>query len=64
MLQNEKGVKIMKKKICAAVFGISLFLIIGLVGGVECGEPLSNLLWCLPLGVAMCVSAVVGRFGY
>ena len=54
----------MKKKICAAVFGISLFLIIGLVGGVECGEPLSNLFWCLPLGVAMLVSAVIGEFGY
>ena len=54
----------MKKKICGAVFGISLFLIIGLVGGVECGEPLSNLFWCLPLGLAMWVSAVIGEFGY
>jgi hypothetical protein len=52
----------MKKKICGAVIAISLFLIIGIVGGVECGEPIGNLLWCCPLSMAMAVSAVIGNF--
>jgi hypothetical protein len=52
----------MKRQICAAVFGISLLLIIGLVGGVDCGEPISNLIWTIPLGIVMIVSAIVGEF--
>jgi len=52
----------MKKRICATIIAISLFLIIGLVGGVECGEPVGNLLWCIPLACAMWVSAIVGEF--
>lgn len=54
----------MKKKICGAVFGINLFLIIGLVGGVECGEPITNMLWCIPCACAMLVAAVIGEFGF
>ena len=52
----------MKQKVCATVMLICIFLIIGLAGGVECGEPLSNLLWCLPLSLVALGSALVGDF--
>lgn len=51
----------MKKKICGALFVIGLILVIGIVGGTECGEPLSNLLWCIPIMFVMWVLARVGR---
>lgn len=54
----------MKKKICGAIIAISLFLIIGLVGGVDCGEHISNLLWCIPCACAMWVAAIIGEFGF
>jgi hypothetical protein len=54
----------MKRKICAAVMAISLFLIIGLIGGVDNGQPITNMLWAIPLFVAMVVSAVVGEFTF
>lgn len=54
----------MKQKICAFVFGTSLLLIIGIVGGIDCGEPLTNMLWTIPLGLAMVISGIVGRFIY
>ena len=49
----------MKKKICGFIFGISLLLIIGIVGGVDCGEPLTNVLWCIPLLAAMGISGFI-----
>ena len=52
----------MKRMICGVIFGIGFFLMVGLVGGVDCGEPLSNMLWCIPCAVAMIVSAIVGEF--
>ena len=48
----------MKQKISFAVFVLSLILNIGIIGGVECGEPLSNLWWCVPLFLVTAVSAV------
>ena len=64
MPKKVKGKRNMKKTICAWVFGICLFLIIGIFGGVECGQPLSNLFWCLPLALTAVVSAVIGEFGF
>jgi hypothetical protein len=51
----------MKRKICGALFVIGLFLIWGIIGGVDNGEPLSNVLWMLPIALVMWVSAKVGR---
>ena len=39
----------MKEKICVAIIGICMLLIIGLFGGVDNGEPVTNLVWCVPL---------------
>ena len=49
----------MKKTICAWVIAICIFLIIGIVGGIDHGQPLTNIIWCLPLAVAMWVSAII-----
>lgn len=50
----------MKKIISELVFAISLLLIFGIVGGVEHGQPLTNMLWCIPLlflmGVSKCIA--------
>lgn len=45
------------KKVLAGICGICLVLTVGVVGGVENGQPLTNLLWCIPL---MAVSLVTG----
>ena len=39
----------MKEIICSIIISVCLFLVIGIIGGVENGAPLSNLLWCFPL---------------
>ena len=39
----------MKQTICIIIIFVCLFLVIGIVGGIENGQPLSNALWCLPL---------------
>lgn len=49
----------MKKTLFAVLFCISVFLMIGIVGGVECGESLSNMLWCIPVAVLAMISAVL-----
>jgi hypothetical protein len=51
------------RKFYGAVCGICLFLILGLVGGVELGASLSNLVWCIPLVVLALLSGLlsVGR---
>lgn len=52
----------MKKKICGVILAISLFLVIGIVGGIQQGEPFRNALWCFPfMGVAL-ASAKIGGF--
>jgi hypothetical protein len=51
----------MKKKICGVVFVISFFLLVGIVGGVDCGEPVTNMFWCIPCLGAMWLSAIHGN---
>ena len=48
----------MKNKIFGFLFGISLFLIIGIVGGIDNGQSLSNMLWGIPLTAIMIVSGI------
>ena len=51
----------MKKKICGFLFIVGMVLILGLVGGIEHGEPLSNGFWCFPIMFVMWVISRVGR---
>lgn len=44
------------RKACAFVWIVCLILIVGLIGGVENGQPLANLWWCIPLAVVSIVS--------
>ena len=50
----------MKQKICMVLFILCVVLIVGIFGGVENGKPLTNLLWCVPIGFLGWVFAVVG----
>lgn len=54
----------MKKLICAVIIAISLFLILGIVGGIEQGLPMANMWWCIPLFVVMWVSGCIGELFY
>ena len=46
--------------LCWIVCGVCMVLTIGLVGGVDNGEPFTNMLWCIPL---MGTALVAGFFG-
>ena len=50
----------MKQKICMFLVVLCIVFIIGIFGGVENGEPLTNLLWCIPAIIVAKVCAVVG----
>lgn len=47
------------KAVLWSISGVCMVLAIGLFGGVENGEPFSNVLWCIPL---MAVSLITGFF--
>lgn len=51
----------MIKKICGVLFVVGVFLILGIIGGVDNGEPLSNMWWCVPVMFVMWVLAKVGK---
>lgn len=51
----------MKQKICIAAFIVSLLLTIGIIGGIDCGAPLTNALWCIPLVGIMGLSVYIGE---
>lgn len=48
------------KKISMLAMVISLIAMIGIVGGVEHGEPLINMLWCIPCLASVCIFAKLG----
>ena len=50
----------MKRRICKVLCVLGLILIVGIIGGTECGEPLSNVLWCFPIMFVIWVLARVG----
>lgn len=50
------------ERVAAFVFGTSLLGVIGLVGGVENGMPVINLLWCIPLIALMALTVCVMEF--
>lgn len=52
----------MKRKICGTICGVNALLVIGIVGGIDCGAPLSNGLWCFVLLGAMYLCARIGGF--
>ena len=50
----------MKQKFFTVLSVLCVVLMIGIVGGVECGEPVSNLFWCIPSMFFAWVFAVLG----
>ena len=50
----------MKEKICMFLFVLCIVFILGIFGGIENGEPLTNLLWCTPAIIVAKICAVVG----
>lgn len=50
----------MKQKICIVLSILCMVLFIGIIGGVEGGEPLTNLIWCIPSAILAWVFAVFG----
>lgn len=52
--------QMMKQKFFTVLSVLCVVLMIGIVGGVECGEPVSNLLWCIPTMLLAWVFAVFG----
>lgn len=51
----------MKKTICGFICLGLFLLMVGIIGGVECGQPLSNAFWCFPISALMWVWAKIGR---
>ena len=51
----------MKAIICRVIFLIGICLIFGIIGGIDNGEPLSNIWWSIPIVLVMWVSAKVGK---
>jgi hypothetical protein len=51
-----KGVRGMIKKICLAIIGVSLFMGFGIIGGIECGAPMTNALWLIPVLILLLVA--------
>ncbi len=51
----------MKKTICGVIMFASLFLMLGIVGGVEHGKSVANMWWCVPLLATMWVSGRIGE---
>ena len=51
----------MKQKIYLTMFVLCIVLTLGIVGGVEGGEPLSNLFWCIPTAILAGVFAILGE---
>ena len=52
----------MKNTVCGCVLAISLFLVLGIVGGIEQGQSVANMLWCIPLFIVMWASGRIGGF--
>ena len=50
-----------KKTLCTTVVMIGLFLIVGIIGGVDTGKPLSNVVWCFPILSAMIAAVLIGK---
>jgi hypothetical protein len=62
--RNTNTFKCVTKPLCEAIFGICLLLIIGIAGGIECGEPMRNALWFIPLLATMGITGYIGGFLY
>jgi hypothetical protein len=51
----------MKKTICEIILFVGALLMLGIMGGIECGEPIRNALWCIPIATVMVCSGFVGE---
>lgn len=52
----------MKGKICGIIFVACMVLCFGIVGAIDNGAAVSNVLWCAPAVFVMWVSGRVGGF--
>lgn len=52
----------MKEGLCVGVLGICFMLLIGIIGNVECGASLWQLLWCVPVFAVMGFCALYMEF--
>lgn len=39
---------------------VGFMLIAGIIGGIDCGEPLSNAWWMIPIGIVTIICAILG----
>lgn len=51
----------MKAIICRILFFIGFCSILGIIGGIDNGEPLTNIWWVVPIVLVMWVSNKVGK---
>lgn len=51
----------MRKKIFGTLLFVEFLLLCGIGEGVYQGEPIANVLWCLPLFLCMYVSAKLAK---
>ena len=50
----------MKQKICLAIILVGILAIIGIVGGCDNGQPLTNALWCIPIFAVILLALSIG----
>lgn len=51
----------MKQKICFLVVFFGILAIVGIVGGCDHGQPLTNVWWCVPILAVMRIAVSVGH---
>ena len=51
----------MKQKFCAVMSVLCIVFMLGIIGGIDDGQPLINLVWCFPAALLAWVFAVVGN---
>jgi hypothetical protein len=51
----------MKKVICRSLFILGICAMLGIIGGIDNGSPITNLLWLIPIILVMWVLTKVGE---
>jgi hypothetical protein len=51
----------MKKFICKVLIVFGLCMILGIIGGIDNGEPVTNLLYIIPIILVIWVSVKIGE---
>ena len=48
------------KTLFGILTAVGFIIFVGIVGGIDCGEPLSNAWWLIPVGIGTFGCAVLG----